>query len=138
MYIADGEADVSFNNENYFAKLSPGNNGFTNVQINGKIFEMKRTDIAAENLNGGSSTALSGGGNNITSPMPGKVFKLHVQEGDIVSKGDVLLIIESMKMENRILATKDAVVQKINIALHDMIEASTVLVVLDDIKENNN
>jgi pyruvate/2-oxoglutarate dehydrogenase complex dihydrolipoamide acyltransferase (E2) component len=63
------------------------------------------------------------------------VFKLNVQEGDVVAKGDVLLVIESMKMENRILSTKDAIVQKINVSLHDMIEASTVLVVLGENKK---
>ncbi|MFH0893298.1 MAG: acetyl-CoA carboxylase biotin carboxyl carrier protein subunit [Bacteroidota bacterium] len=66
--------------------------------------------------------------------MPGKIFKLHVKDGDKVMKGDVLLVVESMKMENRIVSVRDAVIKKVNVSLNDMIEASTALIVLDDTK----
>jgi pyruvate carboxylase subunit B len=130
-YIEKGEVDICVNEEYFFAKFSNGDNSNTRIIINGKSFDMKRSDLLA----GGSALAGPGDrsakeGNSIKSPMPGKVFKLNVKEGDKVVKGDVLLIIESMKMENRILSTKDAIVQKINVSLNDMIEASTTLMVL--------
>jgi pyruvate carboxylase subunit B len=130
-YLEKGEADICIGNDYYFAKFSKGDNANTRITINGKSFDMKRSDLLA----GGAAMADSDErsakeGNMIKSPMPGKVFKLNVKEGDKVVKGDVLLVIESMKMENRILSTKDAVVQKINVSLNDMIEASTTLMVL--------
>lgn len=51
------------------------------------------------------------GSNTICSPLPGSVFKIVVQEGVPVQKGDVLLILESMKMENNILADRDGIVK---------------------------
>ncbi|MTI68038.1 MAG: biotin/lipoyl-binding protein, partial [Firmicutes bacterium] len=47
------------------------------------------------------------GGETIDAPMPGSVFDIKVSEGDTVNKGDVLLILEAMKMENEIVAPRD-------------------------------
>ncbi len=135
IYIAKGEADVSIGDEKYWAKFSQGENDFMNVTINGKVLCMRRMDLLEDQTSGGSATEGAGGGNVVKSPMPGKIFKLNVKEGDKVTKGDVLLVVEAMKMENRILATKDAVVQKINIQLNDMIDASTELILLEDQKQ---
>lgn len=49
----------------------------------------------------------------IKSPLPGNVIKVSVAEGDVVKEGDVLMIMESMKMENNILAERDAKIVKI-------------------------
>ena len=93
---------------------------------------MKPLDLLQSYISAGNGASSSSSGNNaVKSPMPGKVFKLHVSEGDKVLKGDVLLVIESMKMENRIMSTRDAVIKKIHVSLNDMIEASTVLVELE-------
>lgn len=133
LFIDKGEIDFSMGNESFFAKISAGESKNMKVQINGKSMEMRRLDMRDDDLNAGTGASSSAGdGNSVKSPMPGKVFKLHVKEGDKVAKGDCLLVIESMKMENRILSTKDAVVQKVNVALNDMIEASTVLVLLEE------
>jgi biotin carboxyl carrier protein len=133
LFIDKGEVDFSYNGETYFAKIAKGEDRNTKVTINGKSFDLRRLDLRDDDLTasdkGGGSAADS---NSVKSPMPGKVFKLHVKEGDKVLKGDCLLVIESMKMENRILSTRDAVVQKVNVALNDMIEASTTLIVLDE------
>ena len=103
------------------------------IQVNGKAFEMRRIDIRNDDMEGKTGGQTSANeSNSVKSPMPGKVFKLHVKEGDKVAKGDCLLVIESMKMENRILSTKDAIVQKVNVALDDMIEASTTLILLSE------
>lgn len=131
IYIDKGEVDISINDEYFFAKISKGEGENTCVTINGKIFNTRRLDLLDGSLavsDSGSSTGKEA--NNVKSPMPGKIFKLNVKEGDKVLKGDVLLVVESMKMENRILSTKDAVIQKVNVSLNDMVEASTTLIVL--------
>jgi pyruvate carboxylase subunit B len=132
IYIGAGEVDFSVSGENFYAKFAAGDKTNTKITINGKSFEMKRMDILEDQTTLSALAGQSGGGNIIKSPMPGKVFKLNIKEGDRVSKGDILLVIESMKMENRILSTKDAVIQKVNVSLNDMIEASTPLIVLED------
>jgi biotin carboxyl carrier protein len=58
----------------------------------------------------------------VEAPLPGTIFKLKVKEGDEVKKGQVILILEAMKMENNILAEIDGVISKIHVA-----EGSSVL-----------
>lgn len=132
IYLSPAEVDVQISGENFFAKLTPGDNGYTTTTINGKSFNLKRLDLMQSYMStAGGGASAGAGANAIKSPMPGKIFKLNVKEGEKVSKGDVLLVVESMKMENRIMSTKDAVIKKVHVALNDMIEASTVLVELE-------
>jgi biotin carboxyl carrier protein len=63
--------------------------------------------------------------------MPGMVLRLHVNEGDKIKKGDPLLVLEAMKMENIIKAAGDGVVKKINISEKTAVEKNQVLIVMD-------
>ncbi len=53
------------------------------------------------------------GMSKVEAPLPGTIFKLHIKEGDTVKKGQVIMIMEAMKMENNILAEIDGVVKKV-------------------------
>jgi biotin carboxyl carrier protein len=66
----------------------------------------------------------------VTAPMPGKVLALLVQPGDHVEPGDGLLILEAMKMENRLLAEAAATVAEVRVAAGDMVDGGQVLLVL--------
>ena len=72
----------------------------------------------------------SGTGADVTSPMPGKVFKLVAKPGDSVSEGQVIMILEAMKMENEIVAPQAGVVDAILVKEGDMVETETVLATL--------
>jgi biotin carboxyl carrier protein len=65
--------------------------------------------------------------NELKSPMPGLVLKLRVNEGDSVKKGDPLLVLEAMKMENVIKAADDAVVSKIVVSPGQAVEKNALL-----------
>ncbi|MDD2397670.1 MAG: biotin/lipoyl-binding protein [Tissierellia bacterium] len=71
------------------------------------------------------------GGTQITSPMPGSIFKLNVKPGDSVKKGDVVLILEAMKMENEIFAAEDAVVSSVEVKEGATVNTGDVLVILE-------
>jgi biotin carboxyl carrier protein len=60
--------------------------------------------------------------------MPGMVLKILVKEGDTVKKGDGLLVLEAMKMENNIKALGDGVVSKIPIKAGDKVEKNQVMI----------
>jgi len=62
------------------------------------------------------------------APLPGNVFKIEVAVGDSVSKGDVLLVMEAMKMENNVLAEKDGVVKSIKVGLGDAVLQNDILI----------
>ena len=66
----------------------------------------------------------------ITAPMPGKILQVLVQPGAHVEPGDGLLILEAMKMENRLLAEAAATVAEVRVAAGDMVDGGQVLIVL--------
>jgi biotin carboxyl carrier protein len=70
---------------------------------------------------GGSSHA-------ILAPLPGSIMKLEVSKGDIVKKGDLLLMMEAMKMENKVLADRAGVVEKILVTTGDAVLQGDVLI----------
>lgn len=74
---------------------------------------------------------VSAGQEVIEAPMPGNIWKILVKEGDSVKEGDVLLILEAMKMENEILAPRDGNVSSINTTEGTTVNAGEKLVVLD-------
>lgn len=67
----------------------------------------------------------------IVAPMPGKVLQVLVREDQEVAAGDGLLILEAMKMENRILAEAPAVVRKVHVSEGQMIDGGTLLLELE-------
>jgi biotin carboxyl carrier protein len=69
-------------------------------------------------------------GGRVIAPMPGTVLQVAVNIGDNVTKGQVLLVLEAMKMENEIMAPTDGVVQELNVNQGVSVNAGDVLVVL--------
>lgn len=64
------------------------------------------------------------------SPMPGKVIKVNVKEGDDVKEGDILCVVEAMKMENNIKAMTSGKVDKIYVNENDKVDVKTILIEL--------
>ena len=97
------------------------------VEVAGKLFDVKVIGDAVAASAGGGGAALkrppkrerSGGGgsaasgDDLVSPLQGNVFKVPVSEGDQVSQGDLVCVIEAMKMENEITAHKDGKISKL-------------------------
>jgi glutaconyl-CoA/methylmalonyl-CoA decarboxylase subunit gamma len=69
-------------------------------------------------------------GEEIQAPMPGKILKINVSEGDSVNEGDTVLILEAMKMENEIVANNSGKVKKISVSVNDMVETDDILMVI--------
>ncbi|MBR3580005.1 MAG: biotin/lipoyl-binding protein [Lachnospiraceae bacterium] len=67
----------------------------------------------------------------IEAPMPGKILGIKANVGDAVKKGQVIMILEAMKMENEIVATQDGTVASINVAVNAAVEAGDVLATLN-------
>lgn len=79
----------------------------------------------------GFITKNSGGGViKVNAPLPGNIFKVLVKEGDVVKKGDVLLVMEAMKMENNVLAEKGGTVKAIKVNVGDAVLQDDVLIEL--------
>ncbi len=75
--------------------------------------------------------APSASGEKIEAPLSGTVFDIKVKEGGSVSKGDVILVLEAMKMENEIQAPSDGTVAEILVNVGDSVNGGDILVVLN-------
>ncbi|HOV28206.1 MAG TPA: biotin/lipoyl-binding protein [Pseudobacteroides sp.] len=73
-------------------------------------------------------TAVPQGATTVNAPMPGTILKVNVNPGDSVKKGQVLLILEAMKMENEITAPKDGTVASVNVGKGTAVSAGDVMI----------
>jgi biotin carboxyl carrier protein len=96
-----------------------------------KSYEVSIIDAEARYLQSRGGAGFSGSLNSISSPMPGKVVKILVSEGDEVNEGQTVIIISAMKMESEYKAPKNSVIKKINVAEGDTIDGNQVLIELE-------
>lgn len=78
-----------------------------------------------------AASAGSEGDLKVAAPMPGKILGLKVSPGQAVKRGDVLILLEAMKMENEIVAPSDGTVASVNVAIGDSVEAGATLATLN-------
>ncbi|MCQ2465763.1 MAG: biotin/lipoyl-binding protein [Oscillospiraceae bacterium] len=113
-----------------------------NITVNGKAY-----DVAVEEITDGSAPAAApapvkaaapapaapaaapavGEGTKVTAPMPGNILDVKVSTGDTVTKGQVLMVLEAMKMENDIVAPCDGKVTSVIAKKGDTVNASDAL-----------
>ena len=118
--------------------------GKTKVTVNGKVYEVEtgaapkaapkaeapKAAPAAPKAEAKSAAAPAAGGVQVKSPLPGSVIKVLVSEGQAVKKGDTLLTLESMKMENAIMAEADGTVKQIAVTPGQNVMQDDLLIVL--------
>jgi len=69
--------------------------------------------------------------NTIKAPLPGSIIRVEISEGDTVKEGDLLLVMESMKMENNILSEKNGVVKRIRVSAGEAVMQDDILLDLE-------
>ena len=74
--------------------------------------------------------AASAGGQSVAAPMPGTILAVNVKPGQAVKKGDVLIMLEAMKMENEIMAPVDGTVGAVNVTKGQSVQSGDVLLTL--------
>lgn len=86
----------------------------------------KRQQPPAE-LPAASASAGATGAKKVESPMPGTIVKVNISAGNKISKGEVAIILEAMKMENEITAPDDGVVAAVNVTAGSNVDTGTIL-----------
>ncbi len=102
------------------------------IRINGNDYNLEvkdRFDVLLNQL--GMSDLAATKINDIKAPMPGLVLKINVTEGQQITKGEPVLVLEAMKMENVLKAPADAVVKAIKVQIGNAVEKGQVMVVLE-------
>jgi len=93
-------------------------------------YEIEVIDAATRYRNS-SKSALDGGGNTISTPMPGKIVKIPVKEGDAVEKGQTVIVVSAMKMESEYKSAIDGVVKHIFVGEGDAVEGHQPLIEIE-------
>ena len=97
-----------------------------NIQKSGKNIDAK-LKLDSDELNKSESNSSS---HNIITPMAGVILKIIKHKGDSVSKGDDLIVVESMKMEQIIKSDYDGIVDVINVDLNEQVSAGKILMTI--------
>lgn len=108
------------------------------VTVNGTVYEIELEELtgaapaapAAPVVAPAPVAAAPAGGEKITSPMPGTILAVNVSNGVSVKKGDILFILEAMKMENEIMAPCDGTVASVNTSKGAAVETGALLCVI--------
>ena len=77
-----------------------------------------------------AAPAVTGAGEAVTAPMPGNILKVNVNVGDAVKEGQVLVVLEAMKMENEIMAPKNGTVTQVVVSKGSTVDTGAALVVI--------
>ncbi len=110
------------------------------ITVNGTSY-----DVSVEELSGGAAPvaapaaasaapapAAGGAGSiKVSSPMPGKILAVKANVGDSVKKGQVILILEAMKMENEVVAPEDGTIASIDVTVGASVESGDTLATLN-------
>ena len=106
-----------------------GKDGAYTAKVNGKSYKVSLGEGAA--VAAAAPAAGNGEGAAVTAPLPGNVLKVLVNAGDQVSKGDTVLILEAVKMENEIKADCDGTVGEIKVSAGSVVSAGDVLMTIN-------
>ncbi len=108
------------------------------ITVNGTVYDVTveegATGAAASAPKAAPKAAAptgAAGSVKVNAPMPGKILSVKASAGQAVKKGEVILILEAMKMENEVVAPQDGTVASINVAAGDSVEAGAVLATLN-------
>jgi biotin carboxyl carrier protein len=93
-----------------------------------KVVVEEKVEVPAKPV---AKPTASADDNSVVSPLPGSVFDIKVKEGDTVKYGQVLIILEAMKMETEIVAPADGVVKSVLVNKGDAVDTDTPLVILN-------
>ena len=132
LHTADGTFSILEGGHSYNIELVPHNQPkkYTAHTLYNS-YEVDIIDAEARYLINRTSNGAGKSEKSISSPMPGKVVKVLVNEGDVMNQGETAIIIAAMKMESEYKAPVSGVVKKVNVNDGDTIEGNQVLIELD-------
>ncbi len=135
-----GSYSILYRNKSYNVELIPVN-GVRKYHVNTfkNTYEVEIIDAEAKYLASRQKQQETGGAEVITAPIPGKVVKVMVAEGERVEAGQTLLILSAMKMESEFKSAAPAVVKQLKVSEGQSVEAREEMVVLGyEAKERRN
>jgi len=140
-FITPSIMTLRVNNINYIIKAEGDTDAETEVKNTGFIVEVdgnthkiickSELDLLLEKFS--KTRTDKGFKKDVVSPMPGSIVKVNVKEGDRIKKGQVLLVLEAMKMENELKAAQDCIVGKVLAEEKKPVDKGQILLKLDPV-----
>ena len=143
------EYKLKINGNDYTVTVNEVDGSMAEVEVNGTPFKVefekpikkaaapvskpmapKATPAGAPEVKVSKPAAAAGAGNAVTSPLPGVILEVSVKVGDVVKRGDKVMVLEAMKMENVIEATADGTVTAIKVDKGDSVLEGAPLVII--------
>ena len=126
----------------YDVEIKEFEDNLAKLEVNGTLYEVEveqketaksktpklvRSQVQTKRSDSKIKKTVSSKATQIKAPLPGNIFKILVKEGDEVQKGDKIMIMEAMKMENNVLAEKEGTVKSIKVSEGDSVLQNDVL-----------
>lgn len=136
--------EFTINGNKYEVNLKDVEENIASLEVNGTPYEVEihrevkstktpklvRSEVKTKPGEGTIKKKATGAA-TVLAPLPGNIFKILVGVGDVVKKGDTLLIMEAMKMENNVAAEKEGTVKTIRVKVGDNVLQNDVLIELE-------
>lgn len=129
--LTGSEMRILLNNHPYRAEVLQSGEELK-VVVDGVNYNANISDERTESINAlmGSKASVRKRAGDIRAPMPGLVVKLLVEEGDKIKRGDGLILVEAMKMENEIKSPIDGVVDQVKVEAGKTVDKNQLLLVI--------
>ncbi|HSH04935.1 MAG TPA: acetyl-CoA carboxylase biotin carboxyl carrier protein subunit [Anaerolineae bacterium] len=131
--LSDGVISLLINNQSHEAIVEEGDGNIWDVLLSGELYAVEVQDERAYRLSQARGSAGGAKGEVvIKSPMPGLILNVLVKPDQEVAKGDKVIILESMKMENELRAPRDGIIKRVSAAVGDSVEKDQALLIIGD------
>lgn len=128
----ESNGSVSATGEEHYSVRVNGTEYAVTVAPDGQITDAQPVNVTAIDAGGNTAAApiSTGAGESINAPLAGNIFKMLVRQGDQVNEGDVVMIMEAMKMETEVRSLHTGVVSTINVNEGDAVQAGQAVITL--------
>ncbi|MEI7499582.1 MAG: biotin/lipoyl-containing protein [Bacteroidota bacterium] len=133
--VENGVYSIIHNGHSYNVELISGESGkkFI-VNTFAKTFNAEVIDAESKYIHNRNQGLEVEGSDQVLSPMPGKIVKIPVNVGDVVTVGQTLIVVEAMKMQSEFKSTGDKIVQAILVKEGDTVDSHQLMIKLENIK----
>ncbi len=127
--LGSGNFSVLLDSRQYAVHVTASNDGQLEAWVGGsrQLIEVRDPRRLSRHRN----AMVASGSDEVRMPMPGKVVAVHVAEGDHVQRGQSLVIVEAMKMQNQLRASRDGIVAALRVKPGDAVSAGATLAVIE-------
>jgi len=130
VHLQGGTLSLIAGTRSYRCDVEPGTDGRVTVLVNGNSYPLEMLDERKLRMRRASGKFSLEGPQRVDAPMPGKVVRVMVKEGDEVQEGQGLVVVEAMKMENELKSPKAGKVKELHAVEGAAVEAGAKLVVV--------